>query len=647
MKKRNFSQAETRINALLEIEPQNPDILYMQAVTLRYLKRFGAALHVLDEVQCITPFSGRIHQERGHLYRDQGRSREAIDAYRSAVQINPALKASWRGLAKLSDQVFDKETAAMANAQAERLESLPQELFAVENLIYENQVLKAEQICRTYLQRNPKDTEGMRLLADIGVRLGVLDDAEFLLESAVGLSPKNVQLRIDYIQVLRRRQNFARALSQARDLYTSDKDNPVFQSIFAIELMQSGDYEAAFPLFDAILAKRPNDPQTLVSRGHALKTVGRQDEAIRSYQTACEVAPELGEAWHALANLKTYEFMQLEIDRMERLKASGTLTPKDEIAIDFALGKAYEDRGDFDRSFMSYSAGNDLKRQQSNYRSDKMAEEFARQKVACTPGLFEKQAGHGCQARDPIFIVGLPRAGSTLLEQILASHSQVDGTLELPNILSLAHKLRGRERASGKHLYPESLHDLRAEELLAFGQAYIEETQIHRQGAPRFTDKMPNNFRHIGLIHLILPNAKIIDARREPMACCFSGFKQLFAEGQEFTYGLKEVGSYYREYIELMRHFDDVLPGKILRVIHEDVVADLEGQVRRLLEFCDLPFEQTCLDFHKTDRSVRTASSEQVRQPVSSTGLEQWKNFEKYLDPLRAALGPAQSEYRQ
>jgi hypothetical protein len=310
----------------------------------------------------------------------------------------------------------------------------------------------------------------------------------------------------------------------------------------------------------------------------------------------------------------------------------------DRVHLSFALGKAHEDRGEYEPSFHHYEEGNALKRAQTRYSADAMSGELAKQAEVCTPELFDNHAGAGHSAPDPIFIVGLPRAGSTLLEQILASHSQVDGTLELPNILALAHRLRGRK--AGQSRYPQVLHDLTREQLAKFGETFIEETRVHRQGAPFFIDKMPNNFRHIGLIHLILPNAKIIDARRAPMDCCFSGFKQLFAEGQEFTYGLEEVGRYYSDYVALMDHWDRVLPGKVLRVQHEDVLDDLEGQTRRMLEFCGLPFEEACLEFHKTDRAVRTASSEQVRRPINRKGQGAWKPFEPWLDPLKKALGP-------
>ena len=324
---------------------------------------------------------------------------------------------------------------------------------------------------------------------------------------------------------------------------------------------------------------------------------------------------------------------------MQSLEGVDTLSHSDRVHFCFALGKAFEDVKDYENAFRYYDKGNALKRAQSRYTSETMQAEFEAQKHACTKELFQAKSGSGYSAPDPIFILGLPRAGSTLIEQILASHSQVDGTLELPNILSLAQRLRGRNRTDGG-AYPACLQDLAPETFEELGRDYIETTRIHRQGAPFFTDKMPNNFRHIGLIHLILPNAKIIDARREPMACCFSGFKQLFAEGQEFTYGLDEVGRYYRAYVDLMAHWDAVLPGKVLRVQHEDVVADLEGQVKRILSFCDLPFEENCVAFHKTKRAVRTASSEQVRQPINTKGLDVWRDFDPYLDALKTALGP-------
>ena len=637
----DFQAASKITDDILATQPQNRDALYMAAVCARYQSRHDDAFARLAELKAASPDYGRAWQEEGHLRRKLGDNAGALTAFERATRYNPSLIASWNAQADLHTAAGNPVAASNAQAQAQRLQALPRELLAVTNHIHEGRIFRAEEIARAFLQRNPTHVEGMRLLADIGSRLGVQEDADFLLESAVELAPDNIQLRLDYIQVLRKRQKFAAALEQAQILMDRDPDNPVFQSHYAIESMQAGDYETALDYFERVLSVLPDDPATLVSRGHALKTYGRTDDAIASYRRAAEVAPGHGDAWYGLANLKTYRFSDAELTAMEAAAASPDLDHASRIHIAFALGKAREDRKDYDKAFEAYASGNALKHQTVRYTTEQMQAELSAQKTHCTQDLFEKQSGKGCQAPDPIFIVGLPRAGSTLIEQILASHPQVDGTLELPNILSLAHRLRGRSQITDRDRYPRILHDMSQEELCALGEDYIENTRIHRLGAPFFTDKMPNNFRHIGLIHLILPNAKIIDARRNPMDCCWSGFKQLFAEGQEFTYSLEDIGHYYRAYVDLMEHWDSVLPpGRILRVQHEDVLDDLEGQVRRLLDYCGLPFDERCVNFHQTERAVRTASSEQVRRPINKAGLEQWRPYEAHLGPLKTALGP-------
>lgn len=635
-------QFETALSALFESlreRPQDTEALYMAAVCARYLKRFGEAEGYLERLTELAPDLGRAWQEAGHLARDRGDAETALSAYRYACQLNPALEASWRAQADLLAAKGAQSDAKAALAQAERLKALPPALITVTHLLSEGKLARAEGFCRDFLKANPTHTEGMRLLADIAVRLGILEDAEILLENAVRFEPDNIQLRLDYIGVLRKRQKFTAALAEAEALHARDPANPLFQSHLAIERMQTGDYAGALALFDSVLETLPDDPATLTSRGHALKTWGQQESAIAAYRAACRARPGQGDAWYALANLKTYRFDDAEIAEMRTREAQSGASAKDRVHFCFALGKALEDRGEIAAAFEYYDRGNRLKQAQSRYTSEGMEAEFAAQKAVCTQDLLERRTGVGHDAADPIFIVGLPRAGSTLIEQILASHSQVDGTLELPNILALSQRLRGRDRADGG-AYPGVLETLPDKTLSALGEEYIASTRIHRQGAPFFTDKMPNNFRHIGLIHLILPKAKIIDARREPMACCWSGFKQLFAEGQEFTYGLEEIGRYYRAYIDLMDHWDKVLPGKVLRVDHEDLVANLESEVRRILDHCGLAFEPQCLEFHKTQRAVRTASSEQVRQPINRRGLDAWIKFEPHLAPLKASLGP-------
>ena len=634
----DFAGGLARAETLLMQDPKDGDALYVAAVAARYLDRHDAARSFLERLHAEMPEYGRAWQEAGHLARARGDKDEALSAYARAVRFNPALTASWTAQAELLAAMGRTAEAAAAQEQARRVTALPRELVAVTHHLHEGRPLRAEEICRHFLRRNPRHVEAMRLLAQIGLRLGILDDAEFLLESAVAFEPDNIQVRLDYMDVLRKRQKFERSRDEAEALYRRDPESPLFQSHLAIESMQTGDYTRAFELFDAVLAKLPDDPATLTSRGHALKTTGQQDEAVASYRAAIAAKPDHGDAYYALANLKTYRFTEGEIAAMREQVARPEIAFMDRVHLTFALGKAHEDREEYEASFGFYEEGNALKRRQTRYDADRMSEELKAQEEVCTSDLFAAKQGAGDRARDPIFILGLPRAGSTLLEQILASHSQIDGTLELPNVLALAHRLRGRK--AGQSRYPQVLHDLTLEQLTGFGRDFLANTRIHRQGAPFFIDKMPNNFRHIGLIHLILPNATIIDARRDPMDCCFSGFKQLFAEGQDFTYGLTEIGRYYADYVALMDHWDRVLPGKVLRVRHEDVLDDLEGQTRRMLDHIGLPFEEACLEFHRTARAVRTASSEQVRRPINRSGQGAWKPYEPWLGDLKTALGP-------
>ena len=645
IQERKFSLAEERLSDVITIDSEHQEGLYMLAVCQRYQQRYPAALATLGTLTLLAPEHGRAHQEVGHTHRAMGNSASALTAYARATQINPALEASFSAQIEILNATGRSHTTARLKQQLAALQSMPKPLVAVTDLIAQGKFVKAEHLCKAFMQKVPRHVEGMRLLADIGSRLGVLDDAEFLLESAVEFEPDNAKVRIDYIQVLRKRQNYEEALHQAKILLAKNPKNPQFQSVFAVESMQSGDYDTALETFESILKILPEDPVTLTSRGHALKTQGQTDDAIDSYRRAINKFPGHGEAYYSLANLKLFNFKEDEISAMELQQTHSATSHMSRIYLNFALGKAYEDNGDFERAFASYERGNAFKKAQSRYKSEELSDEFAAQAEVFDSAFVTRHRGTGFAAPDPIFIVGLPRAGSTLLEQILASHSLVDGTMELPNMLALAQKLRRGERMGMTNHYPAVLQELDAAKFLDFGQKFIDETRIHRGTAPFFIDKMPNNFRHIGLIHLMLPNAKIIDARRHPMGCCFSGFKQLFAEGQEFTYGLAEIGTYYRDYVALMDHWDKVLPGKVLRVQYEEVVADLDTQVRRILDHCGLEFESSCINFYENERSVRTPSSEQVRQPIYQTGVEQWKNFEGHLDPLKAALGSALDRY--
>ena len=605
----------------------------------RYLGNAQTALTTIAELILAYPNHARAYQERGHLTRYLGPETAAIRAYEKALELNPTLIASWKNLAELFLKQGLTDQYQLVLKELERLNSLPAEIRSVASFLYEGKLFKAERLCREYLKRHPKNTEAMRLLALIGAKLQVLDDAEFLLESALEFEPNNFQIRTDYIGILQRRQKFSQALEQARLIQESDPDQNAFKLIYANALAAAGKYDKALELYLKELPNQPRNGTLQMAMGHAYKTIGNQQKAITSYERATKIRDDFGDAYWSLANLKTYKFSNKQIQSMEKAVSDPETNLDDQYHACFALGKALEDKGEFEQSFKYYERGNSLKKTESRYDAKKMTEELTLQMEVCSKSFFQERSGVGSASPDPIFIVGLPRAGSTLLEQILASHSQVEGTLELPNILSLVRKLQGRRRVKDRPRYPDILTTLDNSDYTKFGDQYLNDTAFHRtQNTRFFTDKMPNNFRHVGLIHLVLPNAKIIDARRNPMDCCFSCYKQLFAEGQEFTYNLKDLSQYYKDYVMLMNHWDKVLPGKVHKVNHEDVIDDLETQVKRLLEHCGLPFEEECLEFYKTDRAVRTASSEQVRQPIYQSSA-QWKNFEPYLTELTSIQG--------
>jgi tetratricopeptide (TPR) repeat protein len=438
---------------------------------------------------------------------------------------------------------------------------------------------------------------------------------------------------------LLRRHKHVEAVAELEKLMQLDPGNRVYRTTHATACVGLGEHERALGLYKELLVDAPRAADLHLSVAHSHKALGRQQEAIDAYRAAAAVRPNYGDAYWSLANLKTYRFDDGEISRMRAEEAAAATPRVDRYHLCFALGKALEDRGEFAESYRYYELGNTLKKSESRYRPEPIERNTRLQKAVCSLEFFAARRDVGAPDPAPIFVLGLPRSGSTLLEQILASHSKVEGTMELADIPRMVLELQGRDPDSENPRYPRMLEELKLEDFLRLGQKYLSDTRIYRSGKPFFIDKMPNNFRHLGLIHLILPNAKIIDARRNAMACCFSNFKQLFASGQEFTYSLEDIGRYYRTYVELMAHWDSVLPGRVLRVEHEDVVEDLEANVRRILDFCGLEFEPQCVEFYKTERSIRTASSEQVRRPIFKEGIDQWRNFEPWLGPLKEVLG--------
>jgi tetratricopeptide (TPR) repeat protein len=666
LRQQRWSEALEASQALLAEVPEQREALLFSSIAQRFLGKVPAALETLARLERHHPAFSRLYEERGNCFVFLKQAAPAIEAFRRAVSLNEALPSSWRSLATLHRMTGDKEAAAAASRQVDTLQSLPREVVTAMGLFADGDLVPAESMVRAYLLQHGNHVEAMRLLAGIGSARKIYDDAELLLAAVLKIAPDYRPAREDYAAVLIEVHKHREARRQLELLIGKHPENRRFKMLYAATAAGLGEHERAVDLYRALLQGGPEDADIHLSIAHAQKTLGRREQSIESYRQAAACRPGFGDAYWSLANLKTYRFSDAELVRL-RAAESAAANDVDRYHLCFALGKALEDRGEFAEAFGWYSRGNALKRAESNYRPE-IIENNTRQQIAvCTRDFFRARSGWGADSPGPIFIVGLPRSGSTLIEQILASHSQVEGTQELANIQQIVQGLLGRDPDLNHPRYPKILAEMSADDFRVRGEQYLEETRSYRAGKPAspggapqvvplqavplqavpfFIDKMPNNFRHLGLIHLMLPNARIIDARREPMACCFSNLKQLFARGQEFTYSIEDIARYYRTYLELMRHWDSVLPGRILRIQHEDVVEDLEGNVRRLLAFCGLEFEPACVEFHKTARSVRTASAEQVRQPLNRDGLDQWKHFEHWLSPLRDALGDALQTYR-
>ena len=621
--------------------PDNRDLLYSIAVSQRCLRREPAALETLGRLQALHPDFSRLYQEIGYCRVGLRDGPAAIEAFLQAVNRNPALPGSWAMLQRLYTMIGDTQGAKAAAGHVAILAKLPPEVVTATSMFSDHELEGAEQLVRAFLLKNGNHVEAMRLLARIAMEKDAREDAELLLSAVLEMAPDYRAARFDYATVLLRRHRHEAALTELERLCNSEPGNRSYRTNLATTFVGLGKFEQALAIYRELLQSGLANAEIQLSIGHCLKTMGDTSAAIPAYQEAVRIRPNFGDAYWSLANLKTYRFTDDELLRMRAAHAATDTPQTDRIQLSFALGKALEDRASWAGSFDFYQQGNQIRKSESRYRPETMERNTRQQIEVCTAELFHRHAQSGCTDPAPVFIVGLPRSGSTLIEQILAAHERVEGTMELADIPRMVLGFQGREQEEAVPRYPRVLAELTDADLLRLGEQYIADTRVYRRtDKPHFIDKMPNNFRHLGLIHLILPRARIIDARREPMACCFSNFKQLFAEGQEFTYSLEDIGRYYRTYVELMSHWGQVLPGRVLRVQHEELVADLEGQVRRMLGFLELDFDPQCLEFHRLGRSVRTASSEQVRRPISTEGLEQWRHFEPWLAPLRQALGP-------
>ena len=500
----------------------------------------------------------------------------------------------------------------------------------------ENRLDVAERILKPYLNEDPFDAAAIRMLAELAARIGRWRDAENLLRRAVELAPGWAAAKANLALVLGRMGRPAEAMELLDDIFALEPDDLGHWNLKAATLGRLGDFEQAIHLYEEVLARSSNQPRILLSYGHLLKTVGRQADGLAAYRKAIALKPTLGEAWWSLANLKTVKFAAADVAAMEAALRRDDLEEDDRLHLEFAIGKAMHDAGKPHDAFRHYASGNAIRLKQQPYNPGKFSHNVDRCIKLFTASAFAERQG-GCDAPDPIFIVGMPRAGSTLIEQILSSHSRVEGTSELSDIPALASRV-GR--------YPAAVLELSEEQRRDLGAEYLKRTSVQRRtDRPMFIDKLPNNWLYVPFIQLILPNAKIIDARRHPVACCFSNFRQHFARGQAFTYDLDHVGRYYADYVRLMAHVDAVLPGRVHRIIYERMVEDTESEVRALLEYCGLEFEPACLEFYKTDRAVRTASSEQVRRPIYRDSTEEWRAYESHFEPLRAALGPIVEAY--
>jgi len=633
------ARAAREAQAVLEVAANHPPALLILASARRRLGDAKGAWAILAPLAAAFPRAALTQYELGMALADLGEAPGAVAALRQAVSLNRELPAAWRAL---GDRLFaDGDIAGSEAAYAEHARAAIQDpaLKGAAQALFEGDLASAERLLLAHLAARPSDTLAGQLLADVFARLGRHGDAEVLLARVLALDPEFDGARFAYADALFHQQKGAEAIAPLERLLARNPADPAYRNLMAAALGLVGDDAGVLAIYQGLLADYPRQPRVWLNYGHALRTVGRRDDAVAAYKRCIALAPSLGDAYWSLANLKVASFTPDEVAAMAAQLGAPGLPAIDRLHLHYALGKALEDGGEPAGAFEHYAKGAAIRRAAARYDANETTARMRRSKALFTPEFFAARAGAGSPSGAPIFIVGLPRSGSTLVEQILASHSAVEGTMELPDIGLVA---RGFGQA-----YPEALASLDGAALRGLGEAFLESTGVHRKlGRPFFIDKMPNNYQHLGLIHLILPRAKIVDVRRHPLGSCFSAFKQHFAQGQAFSYDLTDLGRYYADYVELMAHYDAALPGRVRRVIYEDLVDDTEGEVRRLLDHCGLPFEAACLKFYQNDRAVRTVSSEQVRRPIFRGGLDQWRAYEPWLGPLKAALGPALEGWR-
>jgi predicted Zn-dependent protease len=631
---------------ILRIYPDSSAAALLLATASRSLGDATGALGVLDGLVRLQPANAVIRLELARAYREAGRQAETVSALQEALRLEPKLADGWRELSVQLAAAGDDRGADAAYARYASLSREPAQLREPTWALQDNRTSAAESMLRRILLKTPQDVAAMRLLAEALMRSENYTEAERLLRNCLDLAPGYSAARHDLARLLLKLEKPSELLPLVERLLVLEPQNAAYRSLQASVFSLIGRHDKAIEILDTLFADSNAAASLWMNYGHELKAAGRSRDSVSAYRTSIALAPSSGAAYWSLANLKTFRFSAAELDAMRAQLTREDVTTDDRVDFEFAIAKALEDDRRFAESFEHYSAANSLRRSMLPYDSAKISAQIMRSKKVFTPGFFAERQGFGSNAIDPIFIVGLPRAGSTLLEQILASHSLVEGTRELADIISIARELGRKSSEMDDAAFLEALASLNAADVAALADRYLDATRIYRRtGEPRFVDKMPNNFIYIGLIHLLFPRAAIIDARRHPLGCCFSCFKQHFAWGQRFTNDLADLGRYYRDYVDLMAHFDAVLPGRVHHVNYENVVKDLPREVRGLLEYCGLPFEDQCLRFFENRRSIQTASAEQVRQPIFSEGVDQWRHFEPWLGPLKEALGDAFGSY--
>jgi len=639
LKKNEFNLAEQQLSEILKKFPDDPNALRLSGVSSLEQEKPEVALIPLQKAIRVAPEFLQAHENLAQAWTQLGDLKKAETCFKKCLEIDPSNFTNWKSLGDvLSDQRKDEE-ADKAYKNAISTDKKYLDLQKAMSQVQKGNLGEAERIYREILSDDPNNVDALRLLALLASRTGAVDQAINMLENCTKIAP-DYALAWENLAKMYRQKDDPDSLQKAAFCFSKATElRPDWAEGWAgLGTMQtrSSQHNEGIESYKKSIELKANQPRVHLSLGHVYKTTGNQEECINSYNEAISFDNNFGEAYWSLANLKTYKFSGDEILNMEKRVELTEVPEREKVHFLFSLGKAFEDMGSYDESFEYYKRGNDLNRGRTTYDPKAIEALSERLKLFFTEDRLNKYKGSGDNSNSPIFIVGLPRSGSTLIEQILASHSKIEGTMELPNIMNIARKLGNSTK--DRTAYPEVIDTLQGIDLTDLGKSFINETQFLRTGKQHFIDKMPNNFSHIGLIKLILPNAKIIDARRNPMDTCFSCFKQLFARGQAFTYDLSEIARYYVNYVNLMDHWDKVLPGYVYRVQHEDLLNNQERVTRDLIDFCEVDFESSTLEFYKTKRAVKTASSEQVREPINTKGLNQWKNYEIHLKDLKFHL---------